>query len=621
MNKNILLVAFLMSFISYGQQNRWQQRILYQMDIDMDVKTFTFDGTQKITYYNNSPDTLKYVYYHLYFNAFQPGSMMDVRSRTIIDPDRRVRDRISKLKYNEIGYQKILSLKQNGKKLKYKIEDTILEVKLNEPILPKSKEVFTMKFKGQVPKQIRRSGRQSAEGVELSMTQWYPKMAEYDFEGWHANPYVGREFHGVWGDFDIKITIDKDYVIGSTGYVQNPNEVGHGYGNTQKPKNGKITWHFVAPNVHDFAWAADPDYVHDKVQVPGGPMLHFIYQSKSLDQHKQFVDITANWKKVQSYTVDFFREMEKKFGPYPYKQYTIVQGGDGGMEYAMCTLVTGDRSFESLIGVIMHEIAHSWFQHVLATNESKFAWMDEGFTSYVETLLYHKLVNKRADNPFKGYRAYVSLAKSGREEPMSTHADHFNTNYAYGRASYTKGSVFLAQLGYIIGEKNLDKTMKRYYSTWKFKHPNDNDFKRIAEKISGIHLGWYLDYWKNTTHSIDYAVESVVPNDKNSVLVTMKRIGKMPMPIDVLVTYKDGKKQWYYVPLGMMRGEKPNETNQQRVLLKDWYWTHPLYQFEIPIAFDKIKNVQIDPKQEMADVERLNNNFLKDDINIGIKGN
>ena len=286
--------------------------------------------------------------------------MMDVRSRTIEDPDRRVRDRISKLASNEIGYQKILSLKQGTKELEHKVEGTVLEVKLNKPILPKSTEVFTMKFKGQVPKQIRRSGRQNAEGIELSMTQWYPKMAEYDFEGWHTPPYVAREFHGVWGDYDVKITIDKDYMIGGTGYIQNPDEVGHGYGHSQRPNNGKITWHFVAPNVHDFAWAADPDYVHEKVKVPHGPMLHFIYQPKSSGKQGKLVDISSNWKKIQPYTVDFFREMKKKFGAYPYDQYTVVQGGDGGMEYAMCTLVTGVRSFKGLMGVVMHEGAHSW---------------------------------------------------------------------------------------------------------------------------------------------------------------------------------------------------------------------------------------------------------------------
>ncbi len=167
------------------------------MEVRLDVKTHKVAGTQKLTYYNNSKDTLRRVYYHLYFNAFQPGSMMDVRSRNIPDPDRRVGDRISKLKADEIGYQHVQSLKQDGKDLTYKIDGTILEVTLAKPILPGTKTVFDMKYESQVPLQVRRSGRNNKEGIAYSMTQWYPKMAEYDHQGWHAYPYVAREFHGV----------------------------------------------------------------------------------------------------------------------------------------------------------------------------------------------------------------------------------------------------------------------------------------------------------------------------------------------------------------------------------------------------------------------------------------
>ncbi|MFI3185218.1 MAG: hypothetical protein QX198_04490, partial [Methylococcaceae bacterium] len=195
----------------------------------MDATRHQFKGKQKLVYTNNSPDTLTKVFYHLYFNAFQPGSMMDVRSRTIQDPDPRVADRISKLAPEEVGYHKVDRFTQDGQVLKYHVQGTVLEVELARPILPGGRSEFLMDFNSQVPLQIRRSGRHNAQGIDYSMTQWYPKMAEYDHEGWHADPYVGREFHGVWGDFDVKISIDKKYVIGGTGYLQNPNEIGHGY--------------------------------------------------------------------------------------------------------------------------------------------------------------------------------------------------------------------------------------------------------------------------------------------------------------------------------------------------------------------------------------------------------
>ena len=220
MKNLITFICFLIITVVAGQNNTsyWQQQADYTMDIDMDVKTFQYKGKQKLVYTNNSPDELTHVYYHLYFNAFQPNSQMDIRSRTIKDPDGRIQDRISKLSPNEIGYIKVKSLKQDGKPLTFKTVGTILEVKLARPIKSGKKAVFEMIFDGQVPKQIRRSGRNSKEGVALSMTQWYPKMAEYDFEGWHTPPYIGREFHGVWGSFDVTLHIDKTYVVGGTGY-------------------------------------------------------------------------------------------------------------------------------------------------------------------------------------------------------------------------------------------------------------------------------------------------------------------------------------------------------------------------------------------------------------------
>lgn len=283
-NLNLTLLFTLFVTAALAQPDRWQQRVEYTMDIDMDVSVHQFKGKQKLVYYNNSPDTLTRVYYHLYFNAFQPGSMMDVRSRTIADPDRRVMDRIYHLKEDQIGYQKINSLKQDGKPLTYAVEGTVLEVQLAKPVLPKTKVTFDMEFDGQVPLQIRRSGWMNKEGVEYSMSQWYPKMAEYDYEGWHADPYVGREFYAPWGDFEVNITIDSAYMIGGSGYLQNPEQIGKGYTKpgiaVKRPKGDKLTWKFKAQNVHDFMWAADPDYLHDIAQVPGGPALHFFPPSR-----------------------------------------------------------------------------------------------------------------------------------------------------------------------------------------------------------------------------------------------------------------------------------------------------------------------------------------------------
>ncbi|WP_044237619.1 M1 family metallopeptidase [Flexithrix dorotheae] len=605
--KKILLINFLifcqLSFLK-AQDLGWQQRVEYEMEIDFDVNIHQFDGNQKLTYYNNSPDTLKRVFYHLFFNAFQPGSMMDVRSRTIKDPDPRVRDRILHLKENEIGFQKISSLKQDGKDLNYKVVGTILEVELDKPLLPGKRSVFKMEFKGQVPKQIRRSGRDNKEGIAYTMTQWFPKMAEYDYEGWHANPYIGREFHGVWGDFDVKITIDENFTIGGSGYLQNGDKIGHGYNGIQDKlpgKNGKHTWHFVAPNVHDFAWAADPDYRHTILKMEDGPELHFFYQADTL---------VENWERLPEYTKKHFELAGSLYGKYPYKQYSVIQGGDGGMEYAMCTMITGHRKLPSLVGVTVHEAMHSWFQHIFAFNETKYAWMDEGFTSYASNIIEDKLFNENKFYPHYGsFSSYKRLVDMEMQEPLTTHSDFYTRNGIYGVSSYSKGALFLSQMEYIIGKSTFDKAMLRFYNEWKFKHPKPIDLLRIFEKESEIELNWYLEQWIGTTNTIDYGLKSV-ESEGNGTAIVLERVGNMPMPVDVYVEYTDGKIERFNIPLRIMRGVKQEEFNGiSNKQLESWPWTYPEYKFTLEVSPDKIKTIEIDMSMRMADIDRSNNYY------------
>jgi hypothetical protein len=578
------------------------------MDVDVDVTKFQYKGTQKLVYTNNSPDVLKNVYYHLYYNAFQPGSEMDSRLQYINDPDGRMavnvgtlenpryESRIAKLKPHEIGYVNVLSLTQDGSPVKFQTEGTVLEVKLNKHLQPGEKTTFDMNFEGQLPVHIRRAGRNNSDGVALSMAQWYPKMAEYDFEGWHAHPYIAREFHGVWGNFDVTLHRDKDYTVGGTGNLQNPQEVGHGYEDKTKalnlPSGDKLTWRFKAEKVHDFTWAADPEYAHDIRRTARGVDLHFFY--KDTDEYRKA------WKEVQPYTeqaLDFFSE---NIGEYPWKQYSVIQGGDGGMEYAMCTLITGGKTLNSIVGTVFHEFAHAWFQHLLANNESKHSWMDEGFTSYISGLASNKILRGGDGRPGRGrYRGYYYMVNSGIEEPLTTHADHFNVNGAFGISSYTKGSMFLSQLNYIIGEENVRKTIKKYFNDFKFKHPTPTDVQRTAEKVSGLHLGWYLNQWAETTNTIDYAIAKV-----EGRTITLSRLGKMPMPIDVQVSYTDGTTEDFNIPLRMMRGHKPTEA----VILKDWPWAQQDYTFQ---TTKDIVKVQLDPGGLMADIDSENNVFNK----------
>ena len=633
----ILSPALILIFLNlYAQPDRWQQRVKYTMSVDVDATTNKFTGTQKLVYTNNSTDKLNKVFYHLYWNAFQPNSSMDVRSRELgknlisgrPDWDTRVKDRIANLQPNEIGYQKIISLKMNGVPQSFKYHETILEVNLTKEILSKSTVVFDLVFEAQVPLQIRRSGRDNPRTqVRYSMSQWYPKMCEYDYEGWHPTPYVAREFYGVWGDYDVTIKIDKSYKLGGTGLLVNANEIGWGYdkpGTELKPiGTTKRSWHFVGNNIHDFVWAADTAYRHIVRKMPnGGTTINVIYHSNSA-----IVGDDPAWVTLADAAVKVLPFIERNFGRYPYPQYTFLHGGDGGMEYPMATLI-----HTPTLGTAFHEWTHSWYQMMLGTNESLYPWMDEGFTSYGEDLetkfysgksslqsyrdtftvhpekkgLKDQLASLPEDHS-AAYDSYMNLAKSELEEPLTTHADHYNTNLAYSIASYSKGEVFLEQLGYIVGAQTRDKILLEYYNRWKFKHPNANDFIKVAQDVSGIQLDWYKMYWINTIKTINYAIDSLWEEDGISK-IRLRRIGLMPMPIDLQVTFKDGSAEMHYIPLNLMFGNKPNEyAAAKKIDHEEWRWTHPTYVVDIPGKLLNLKKIEIDPSKRMADIDRKNN--------------
>ena len=635
MNKILLLfvAGFFFCFSLQAQPSRWQQRVKYTMNIEVDANTNRFTGKQKLEYTNNSPDVLTKVFYHLYYNAFQPNSSMDVRSRelgkTLIngkpDWDPRVTDRISKLKDDEIGFQKIVSLKMNGVAQPFTYDETILKVSLTQPIAAKAHVVFEMEFEAQIPLQIRRTGRDNPiTGVRYSMSQWYPKICEYDLEGWHPTPYVAREFYGVWGDFDVTIAIDKTYKLGGTGVLVNAKEIGWGYdvpGSALKPtEKAKRSWHFVGNNIHDFVWAADPDYIHLVRKMPtGGPVFHVIYNQKINDPNND----TA-WNTVADAAVLVLPFIESKFGKYPYPQYSFIQGGDGGMEYPMATLVVGPG-----LGTVIHELMHSWYQMMLGTNESMYAWMDEGFaefsSSQVQAFYRDKFTRvKNSSNtaymksldsaaailPIDhngNYRSYYFLAKTDFQEPLTTHADHFETNAGYSIASYSKGAVFIEQLGYIIGADRRDKILLEYYSQWRFKHPNSNDLIKLAEDMSGIKLDWYKEYWCTTTKTIDYGIDSLWEEGGVSKIRLIRK-GKMPMPIDFRLSFKDGTTEMHYIPLNLMYGSKPIENAAEiREEHAAWRWTHPTYVVTFKRRLADLKRAEIDPSKRMADTEQRSN--------------
>ena len=554
-----------------GQSSDWQQRVRYQMDIQVKADQHRLQGSEQITYYNNSPDTLREIYIHLYYNAFQPHSMMAERNRHLPDPDSRVVPRIFNLGPDEIGRYDIKSLTQDGVPLAFDIFDTVLNASLSEPLPPGGSTTFNIQFSSQVPLLTRRGGRDNREGIDFSMSQWYPKMAEYDEHGWHADPYVGREFYAPFGSFDVRLTLPSKYLVGATGQLQNPEEIGYGYdaAGTEGPatESDSLTWHFAADNVHDFAWAADPDYIHDRFEGPGDTQLHLLYQPRVAD----------TWQRMHDWVPEILRFYNEQYGPYPYPQFTAVQAGDGGMEYPQIVFLTGRRSPQSLRGVTAHEMAHEWFYAVLANNEADHAWMDEGFTSYATTEVTHHLT-QRPGSPshLNSYLNIIYTQKLGLFERLNTPADWFQTNLGYGMASYPGGAMIVDMLGGVVSDSLRDRWLKAYYREFKFTHPDPREVERLAEEVSGLRLDWFFEQWTDMTRTCDYAasaLSSTASGDGYTTRVTISRKAPIVMPVDVRLRLADGSSKWVHIPQSIAEGHRPVPASW--TVAEPWGWTDP----------------------------------------------
>lgn len=615
MKRNLLLFLFFTSSIFQlslqAQPERWQQKVKYTMDVNLDVNANVIRGKQSITYTNHSPDTLKRIFIHLFWNAFAPNSLMDISSRRteslilgndingkpVYDFDQHFKRRVADLNPGEQGYCKVLHILYEGRPQQMKLHETILEVILDKPIPAGSTAIFQTQFESGIPKLSRRSGRDSNEGIQFSIGQWYPKISEYDQEGWHADDYTSREFYGVWGDYDVNITIDKNYKLGATGVLKNANAIGWGYdkeGTLLKPVTGNSrTWMFSAKNVHDFVWSADKGYTHFTRQTVNGPLLHFIYKQDAVNADK--------WKATADTFVMVYPFMAKTFGPYPYPAYSFLHGGGGGTEYPMATLIK-DHSFPTAL----HEFCHSWYQLMMGTNENLYPWMDEGFSNYAEARVFAWLHKKNFFENAAEYNYYYNYARSRYDEPMSTPANYYTTNLAYNINAYYKGAIFLRQLGYIVGEENMDKILVEYYRQWRFKHPTPNDFIRVAEKVSDINLKWYKEYMLYTIKTIDYKIDSLWEENGVSKIRLQKK-GEMPMPIDIQLTFKDGSTELHYIPLNLMYGQKPAENETNRVIHPEWRWADPSYIISFNKKLTELSTVEIDPTNRLADIDGRNN--------------
>jgi hypothetical protein len=580
------------------------------MEITLHTENHSYDGVQRLVYINNSPDTLSEVYYHLYYEAFRPGSMMDVRDRELPHGGRL---KIDRLPPELQGAVQVQSLKQQGMALNWNVEETILRAPLKQPLLPGDSTVLEMTWKTQIPKVTRRGGWMSGEGVEYSMSQWYPKMAEYDASGWHADEYVGREFYGVFGTFDVTITLPAAYVVGATGTVTNPDEVGCGYQLgavdtiivSPASGTGTKTWRFHAENVHDFAWVADRDYVHEITHWNDVP-IHLLYRRSA----------TRLWTDAAVWTKAMIAYFSQRFGAYSWPQFTVAMAGDGGMEYPQLIMVTGYRASTSLLNVIAHEVGHQWFYGMIGNNETEEAWIDEGLTQYLTEEATRKLFGL-GDNPYTGLDSlvypwiespwidlhqYYQLAVTRYEEQLSIPHDWMREDQTSSLVYY-KGMSVARMLEYMMGDSLFDAAMRGFVERWRYRHPSARDFEHAMEEASGLRLDWFFNQWISTTKLLDYAIDDLASErsgDGFATTVKLSNRNEAVMPLDIVLTYEDGSTAVATVPVEEWR--KPGVEFH----LPRWRWVEPEYTttFTTP---KRVVRAELDTSMLLADIDRTNN--------------
>jgi hypothetical protein len=615
------------------EQERFRE-FIHTMNVVLKDDDFTFTGTSVVEFTNNTGDTLAQLFFHAHFNAFQPNSPSHRRAEQV-GPNRLRPEIFANLKPSEIGKLDITRGMLGGAPVQVSREWTIIRLDLPKKIVPGERVRLEFEFAGQVPVQIRRSGRLNAQGVRYSMAQWFPKLCQYDQHGWQNNQFAAREFYGVWGKYDVKLTVPKRLVVGASGELQNPLEVGHGYERVSSMKagdtvtvfpplssvggasaaqpmaqqEGTTTWHFIAFPVHDFAWTADYDYAHGMIAAANGSgqplMLHTLFKSRYARQ----------WERMKDWLPRIFTYMAR-FMPYPYRSFTCTNAGDGGMEYPNLVMITHRADPVSLLGVTVHEAVHQWFYGLAANNETKHAWMDEGLTDYMTTRIMQEEF-KLDENPVvRGIEGefsrllvperpfglqenlfYLNQYRASNDEPLSIQHDRFNSE---GSAVlvYRKGAAIMRQFEYSFGQSKTDEFLRAYLRRWMFRHPYPPDMEKVAEDVFGHRLDEVFDTFLQTTELPDYtihAINSAPVSDGWKTQVQLSKRDRAHVPLVLMATDETGTTHQYRIPTDIL-----NAPTADKTVLPAWYWTYKDYTAEF-VTPSPITLVRLDTTGKLLD--------------------
>jgi len=605
----------------------WQQDVHYRIAAVVNEKTDIVTGKMELSYWNNSPDTLYEVFFHLYQNAFQPNSYLDKRDRA-----RGKKHQFGKYEEEHKGTE-VISFKMNGTEVKLNLDNTILQVQLNNPILPNSRSEFQIEFntyfdKGTMGRRMKKF--ESGEFTHYDGVHWYPRISVYDPKfGWTTDQHLGHEFYGDFGTFDVSLNFASNYVVGATGSLQNRSEALSSAlrekldvkNFTSKPWGEKASviipydstarknWIYHAENVHDFAFTADPNYRIGEAEWNGIKCYSLVQEGHA-----------SGWQNAADYAAKTIQVFSEGIGMYKYHKMIVADARDG-MEYPMLTLDGGrDPGYRDLL---VHEIGHNWFFGQVGNNETYRAALDEGFTQFLTAYAMQAIDGDTAITPepknwyerrFKKpertldnevYYGYMRSAIHHMDPQLNTHSDDFDNSYYHGYGHvYYKTATMLYNLQYVLGDELFANAMKHYFDQWQFCHPYFNDFRNSIIQYTHVDLNWFFDQWLETGKRIDYSISRIRKSDEDGkFLIRFKRKGKMQMPLDFQVIDQQDSIHDFHISNTWFNKQTDATILPKWTGFGDLNKTHEV-EIEIPAG---IKRVSIDPSHRLADVNMLNN--------------
>ena len=611
----------------------WQNRADYAIEATLDTATSTLRGTLRLTYQNNSPDALPFLWLTLEQDMFEKGS---INALTAPPPLVFGGTPFDMANHGFAGGLTLTRVEANGRPLPHHVWDTMMRVDLPEPLGPA--QAITLEIAWSFPIPVNGSARMGRDGSLYELGQWYPRMAVYDdVHGWNTLPYIGAgEFYLEYGDYDVRLTVPAGFLVACTGTLENPDSVltaterdrlararadtepvqivtageAGDAAATRPSAAGTLTWHFRADNVRDVAWAAAPNFRWDAVSW-NGILIQTLYRPSAVLWAAEGIVMARHAIAYNS----------NLWAMYPYPQATTVEGPIDGMEYPMITFVPAEKSREGLYWVLMHEFGHEWFPMMVGSDERRYPWMDEGFNTFID--LYN------AENYFKGsaygdsvadmpLRAYALNAVPGDEQPLITAPVEVRDLYW---TAYQKPALMLRLLReYVLGREWFDPAFREYIRRWAFKHPQPADFFRTIENVSGRNLDWFWREWVYTTARLDQAVDSVTgPGSRgpgsgardqgagavarganmrgeppapraaepgSRVFLSSRR--EMVMPVELKLTYDDGTSDVVKLPVEIWNlGGR--------------------FTYAVPATTKRVVRAELDPRRVLPDVDRANN--------------